>query len=383
MLQVRFTNKDMKKYKVGIIGCGRIAGYLEDDPLRRRPCTHVGAYQRIPAVEVTACCSRSTDNVKHFAQRFDIQRSYIDYREMLAAEDFDIVSIATYAPSHCEITIAAAQHKVKGIFCEKAMATSLEEADKMITVCAEHDVVLSVNHTRRWASDYVHAKAMIESGAIGRLQSIQGTFSGNLLHTGVHMFDGMIFFAGEPDAVGGMLKDVEQESYKSSGYQFSDSIVSGEESDGDAYEESETDFDKKEDRDGVVTILFKNGVVGQAFGLGKKYFIFELDIQGTEGRIRIGNGLFEYWKMKKSKRYTNFRELQLQTYRLPPQVAPPLVLAVQDLIEAIETQRETKCSGRVARKSFEIALAAYESHDQGGVPIKLPLINQTLKVRSR
>ena len=94
----------MHKYKVGIIGCGRIAGYLEDDPLRGKPCTHVGVYQSIPSLKVTSCCSRTESNATRFAERFSIKECYTDYRKMLAEEDLDIVSIATYAPSHCEIT---------------------------------------------------------------------------------------------------------------------------------------------------------------------------------------------------------------------------------------------------------------------------------------
>ena len=115
----------MKKYKIGIIGSGRIAGLLEDDPLRGHPCTHIGGYQAVSGCEVVACCSNREDHVAYFAERFSVPRQYVDYREMLAKEKLDIVSVATYAPSHCEIVCAAAKKKVKGIFCEKAMASSL------------------------------------------------------------------------------------------------------------------------------------------------------------------------------------------------------------------------------------------------------------------
>ncbi|MBU1863462.1 MAG: Gfo/Idh/MocA family oxidoreductase [Candidatus Omnitrophica bacterium] len=354
----------MSIYKVGIIGCGRIAGDLEDDLLRQHPCTHVGAYKNNPAVEIVACCSQHADNAQRFAEKFSISRYYTDYRTMLREEALDIVSIATYAPSHCTITLEAARHKVKGIFCEKAMATSIREAELMIQACTRHKVVLMVNHTRRWAGDFIHAKEMIERGAIGKLQSLNGTFSGNLIHTGIHMFDAMIFFAGIPHTVWGILKDSEKADRIRSGYTFFQ------------------DTNPLEDKDGVITISFKNGVIGQVLGLGKRYFVFELDIQGSEGRIRIGNGLFEYWKMAPSKHYADFRDLALQPYRVPP--APlPFVAAVKDLIVAIEEKRDTRCSGKEALKSLEVALAAHISDAHKGKPVSLPLKNKTMRVVSR
>ncbi len=357
----------MTKYKVGIIGCGRIAGYLEDDPLRFHPCTHVGAYKSLPNCDVVACCSRNEENVKLFAHKFSIKKYYTDYRKMLDNEPLDIISVATYAPSHCDIVVEAAQRNLKGIFCEKAMATSLEEADKMIQACERNGVILSVNHTRRWQSDFIKAKEMIKQGAIGELQTIYGNFSGNILHTGVHMFDIIIYFAGDPQMVWGLLKEGHEEFSVSSGYKFQwDNEL----------------MQNIEDKDGFVTILFKSGVVAQLFGIGKRYFVFELDIQGTEGRIRIGNGIFEYYKMAKSPRNSDYFELKKCPVSIPS--APSaLVSAVEDLISGIEGKKETKSSGREARKSLEVALSVYESDRCGSCPVRFPFTNTSLKVISR
>ncbi len=57
--------------------------------------------------------------------------------------------------------------------------------------------------------------------------------------------------------------------------------------------------------------------------------------------------------------------------------------AVHVLLGAIKEKRETACSGREAKKSFEIALAAYESHENGMVPISFPLVETTKRVISR
>jgi len=355
----------MKKYKIGIIGCGRIAGYLEDDPLRAKPCTHVGAYQQHPQCEVVACTSRDRENVEHFAERFSIPHTYTNYRTMLDEEQLDIVSVATYAPSHAEIVQYAARKKVQAIFCEKAMATSLTEADEMISACEQHSVQLTVNHTRRWGRDYVQLKEMIDAGIIGDVQSISGHFSGNLVHTGIHMFDVMSYVAGPGKMVWGQLTNGTLDARESSGYRYED------------------DNEGINDADGVVIINFDNDIIGYVTGIGKRYFVFEMDIMGSEGRIRIGNGMFQCYQRGVSKRYSEFSELQ--RVDIPPFQKEPsgLIFAVNDIVKSLEEGHDSRCSGRAARQSLEIALAAHESHMRGNVPIELPLTNSSRTVLSR
>jgi len=319
----------------------------------------------MPNITVVACCSRDEENARRFAGRFSIPAYYTDYHELLAREKVDFLSITTYASSRCAIVCDAAAHGVKGIFCEKAMATSLDEADTMIRTCAEAGVVLSVNYTRRWADDFRKAKELIEEGALGTLQSMSGTFSGNLLHTGTHLLDAMIYFAGDPCTVWGTVIDAVQESSGRSGYMYADAD------------------EGCDDKDGIATINFANGCFGHVAGLGKKYFIFELDIQGTNGRIRIGNGLFELWRVRESTRYSAFRELYHDHTLSYGDGTPTYVRALTDLVHAVEKRTETACSGREARKSLECALAIYESHDAGGAAVTLPLTRTARKVVSR
>jgi predicted dehydrogenase len=357
----------MQQYRAGIIGCGRVAGLLQDDALRKYPCTHIAAYREHPQVRVVACCSRTDEEAQNFARKFLIPHVYTDYNEMLEKEKLDIVSIAAYAPTRCAMVLAASRNGVRGVFCEKAMATSLREADLMIRACEASGTVLMVNHTRRWDHQYICAKEMIERGSLGRVQSISGTFSGNLLHTGVHLFDAMIFLCGPVARLSGRIIKHDEKYDESSGYKFSEK----------AHEE------RVDDEDGVATLYFENGVIGNVLGLAKKYFIFELDIQGTEGRLKIGNGLFEYWTMRPSLQYTDFRELQLETKIAPGRRPPGMVAAVFDLIHAIETGNATCCDGRDARHALECALGIYESHASRGACIDLPLANIDLRITSR
>ena len=88
-------------------------------------------------------------------------RPYSSYEEMLQREELDIVSVCTHAPLHAPVTLAAAEAGVKAVFCEKAIATSLAEADAMVAACDERNVKLVINHTRRWDPYYETALALI------------------------------------------------------------------------------------------------------------------------------------------------------------------------------------------------------------------------------
>ena len=71
------------KYRVGIIGCGRIASILEDDPLRLKPCTHAGAFHLHPKTEIVSACDINKERLTSFGKRWGIKRLYKDFNEML------------------------------------------------------------------------------------------------------------------------------------------------------------------------------------------------------------------------------------------------------------------------------------------------------------
>ena len=110
----------MSKYSVGIIGCGGIAS------------SHIRGWLNTGSAEVTAVADINPAKAKTLAEKFSVKKSYSDYVEILREESLDFVSICTWAQTHAEITVKAAENGVKGILCEKPMATSLGEADAMI-----------------------------------------------------------------------------------------------------------------------------------------------------------------------------------------------------------------------------------------------------------
>ena len=181
----------LKRYRVGIVGCGHISR------------THMHAYRTVFATDVVTAAEVVEDRRQAFSEEYRIATLYNDYREMLDNEDLDIISVCTLADSHCEITVAAAERGIH-VLCEKPMALDLEEADRMIDACKQAGVKLAIDHHRRGDARYHFAQQLIADGAIGELQAIiaEGATAGvGLMETATHLYDSIRIFGGDVDWV--------------------------------------------------------------------------------------------------------------------------------------------------------------------------------------
>lgn len=121
-----------------------------------------------------------------------------DAAAMLAATRPDAVVVSTTAPSHCDFVCAAATAGVRYILCEKPMATSLEECDRMIAACKKTGAKLAVNHQMRFMEQYTGIKSEIDRPEFGGLRSMVVT-AGNfgLAMNGSHYFEAFRYLTGE------------------------------------------------------------------------------------------------------------------------------------------------------------------------------------------
>ncbi|MCZ7384092.1 MAG: Gfo/Idh/MocA family oxidoreductase [Candidatus Methanoperedens sp.] len=337
-------------YKVGIIGCGQIASIFEEDAWREHPCTHAGAYDAVKRTRIVAAADISEERLDRFSKRWG-GKVYTDYKEMLENEDLDIVSVTANTPYHSEMVIKAAKSGVKAIFCEKPIATCIAEADEMIQACDEQGVKLIINHTRRWHPFYQKAKELVNNGEIGELTSITGYFTSGLLIVGTHFFDTLRFIAGD---AGWVIGSIER--------------------------------NQSGDPSGSGLIGFKSGIAGSVFGSSQKqYLIFEMDIQGTQGRICIkDNGTtFKLWTTNKEKKHIDFNVPgELVPRKISIEKKNSMIAAVSDVVASIENDRDGLCSGRDGKAALELALAFHES-DRMGEKVELPLQDKILRIVSR
>jgi hypothetical protein len=75
--------------------------------------------------------------------------------------------------------------------------------------------------------------------------------------------------------------------------------------------------------------------------------------------------------------------LRREIHPNPPNATPPMQLALQDLVEAIEQDRQPLGSGYDGRAALEIGIAFHASHRQGNCPVPLPLQERSLRIVSR
>src|SRR5436190_21803626 len=179
------------RYRVAIIGCGNIAR------------NHARAWHSIhERAEIAAIADTNEEALAEAgdAWRVPADHAYADFREMLDRERPDIVSVCTWTHLHAPATIAAAARKPKVILCEKPMATSLGEADAMLTACRRNGVKLAVGHMRRFFPAWTQARQLIAEGAIGNPVHVWSAVSEGVLNWGTHLIDGVRYVLGDPPA---------------------------------------------------------------------------------------------------------------------------------------------------------------------------------------
>jgi len=201
-----------QRYRAAIIGLGYISGadQISGDALGQSvndlDGTHFEALSKEPRVELVAGSSRDEGRRERFAARSQA-RAYADWRQMLAHEKPDIVSVATYAPQHAEITIACAQNGARAIYCEKPIATRLTDAHRMVQACHAAGALLVVNHNRRFHPNFRRLRDLLAAGELGDVTSalLQWT-TGRLGGVGTHIIDALCMLTGRKvSAVSGTL----------------------------------------------------------------------------------------------------------------------------------------------------------------------------------
>lgn len=154
--------------------------------------THTGAYLKNPRVKIVAGATRDQGRRERYEKRTGA-KTYGDWREMLDQEKIDIVSIATYSPTHAEIAVACAARGIPVIYCEKPVATKLPDAEKMLAAAKQNKVLLAFNHQRRFDPNHRRLQQAIAEGQLGDLVSATVQWStGRLGNVGTHVIDALI-----------------------------------------------------------------------------------------------------------------------------------------------------------------------------------------------
>lgn len=196
----------MDKLKIGVIGTGSIS------------TVHLDAYAKNPHVTLRALCDLDERVLKEKGEKYGVSALYTDYREMLAKEELDAVSVCTWNSEHAPVTIAALESGAH-VLCEKPMATNAKDAALMLEAAKRAGKLLMIGFVRRFGNDCDIVKDFIERGDFGELYHAKAVYlrrkgnpgswfgdlsrsgGGPLIDLGVHVIDLTRYLLGNPRPV--------------------------------------------------------------------------------------------------------------------------------------------------------------------------------------
>ncbi len=152
------------KIKVGIVGVGRVAQDF-----------HIPILQKLDGFDL--CCAYDTIPARRQTAKEQYSlKSFSDYKEFLDSS-IELVVISSPSNTHKELALKAI-NAGKNVIVEKPMTLDLQDADELIEQASKKRVMLSVSHSRRWDSDFLTIKKLLEQKAIGKLISIESRVLG-------------------------------------------------------------------------------------------------------------------------------------------------------------------------------------------------------------
>lgn len=346
----------MSVYRVALIGTGRVGYQFDFEGL---PDNHAEAVRQNQHCELVAGVNRGRAKLEAFGQRFQIEALYHDYRQMLEEIQPDICIVATHPELHCEMVEGcAAASSTKAIICEKPMALSLDECDRMIAACSRTDTLLQVNHNRRWSPEWNLGLELLRDGAIGELNHIycymdggkptpswRSENEGPLLHDFTHYFDLMDLYGGAVEWLCGMAEQRRRPW---------------------AVEDFSAAFMK-----------FKSGVTGVIHGAElTEYTDNSFELRGTRGIIRFVQEQVQLLQSEQDvyEPDSGFQWSSLQSRQMAhPQPTSSYVVALDELVGALQGEGSLRSDGQVGRRSLEMVMAIYQSQLEGNQPVRFPV----------
>ena len=185
----------MDHLKWAILGCGKAGA--DSGALYAIGYAHAEAVLATEGCELCAASGLDRHDLDVFTAKFG-GKGYLDYKEMLAKEKPDVVSVCTYVQNRVEHVTDVIKSGVKAVYVEKPFALNPADAKAMTDAAKQANVKLFVNHQRRYGQPFLELKKMIEANAFGTVQSVDLSIPiPVLLDFGPHAIDSFIFMFGQ------------------------------------------------------------------------------------------------------------------------------------------------------------------------------------------
>jgi len=141
---------------------------------------HIPAIREHPEADLVAICDRDPVRLGTAANAYGVERTYLDYHEMLAAEDLDGIVIATPHATHYSITRDCLNHGLH-VLLEKPMTLFAREARDLVELADSQQKQLIIGYPYNFMPHAIRARETILSGELGAVQYVNCTFASNVL----------------------------------------------------------------------------------------------------------------------------------------------------------------------------------------------------------
>jgi len=201
----------MKKRGVAVIGIGFWGR------------NHVRIFSELPETELKAVCDINEERAATIAKQYEID-AYTDSKKLLKREDIQAVSICTWTTTHATEAVNAIKAG-KDALVEKPIASTVQEAKKIVKLAEKKNTVLMVGFIERFNKGVQAAKTMVDKDEIGTLVSATSKRVsewperigdvGVVKDTAIHDIDVMRYiFEEEPTAVFAKIGNLRHSKYE-------------------------------------------------------------------------------------------------------------------------------------------------------------------------
>lgn len=312
---------------------------------------HARGYMAHPNVDVVAVVDLRPENAQALADHVGGAKVYTSISDLRAHEQIDVISVCTWPTLHCEMVVDAFAAGVRMVLCEKPMAVSLEEADRMVAAADKAGGRLFINHQRRYAQPFAGAGRLIADGHLGELLRCEAYVGEgwDLMSWGSHWVDMARFYGGD-GPVPWVFAAADRNGNVRYGHYVEDQVL--------------VQFPVRE------TAL-------ATLSLGPHLSGHGLFVTGTKGSMHVtGSGaqLALYDGRDSAALHREYLDV-------PADVSDGFAEAIADMIAATEQHRPSLIDGTSGQADTEIIMAAYASATSGHVE-HLPLQERNATLRA-
>lgn len=195
-----------KPVRIGLVGAGAVA-----------QVAHIPAYRRLRSIELIGICDNEAPKLRALRERTGVHHAVSDLDELLAIDELDAVDICLPNHLHAD-TVVRALEAGKHVLCEKPLALTPEEVDRILAAREASGKVVLVGMNNRYRDDSIALKRFVDDGALGEVFHVRAAWrkrrepirtgawhyradtsgGGVMMDLGIHLLDLALWFTGYP-----------------------------------------------------------------------------------------------------------------------------------------------------------------------------------------